>query len=87
MVHIKHETSQLKMIHLSQIIQVRNPMKNMRKCLNSTKTLENNNYKICTIFSVYKNNKNSKTTKQKTEKNNKIETIYKYRKIDKIEYY
>ena len=51
------------MIHLSQFIQVRNPMKNMKNCLNSTKTLENNNCKIFIfLFLVCKN---SKTTKQK----------------------
>ena len=39
MVHIKHETSQLKMVHLSQFIQVRNPKKNMKKFLNSIKNI------------------------------------------------
>ena len=40
MVHIKHETFQLKMVHLAQFIQLRNPMRNMKKCLNSSKTSE-----------------------------------------------
>ena len=71
-VHIKHEISQLKMMHLSQFIQVRNPMRNMKMCLNLTKTLENSNYKIYIFyFSICKNRKNSKTTKQ--NKYSKIE--------------
>ena len=38
MVQIKHETFQLKMIHLSQFIQVRYPMKNLKKMSKFNKT-------------------------------------------------
>ena len=82
MAHFKHETSLLRMIHLSQILQVRNPMKNMRKCLNSTKkTLDNSSCKILlfyyflyikTIKTIKQQNKTN-TTKQEIENNIQIQ--------------
>ena len=71
------------MIHLSQFIQVRNPMKNMKNCLNSTKTLENNNCKIFIfLFPVCKN---SKTTKQKNIARQKTENREQQQKQNNIQ--
>jgi len=60
-------------------------MKNMRKYLNSTTTLENNNYKICIFFLFYvckkivKQQNKTNTANHKIENNSKNRTTYNYR--------
>ena len=58
-------------------------MKNMKKCLNSTKTLENNNYKIYIFYFLYvkavKQQNKTNTANHKIENNRKNRTTYNYR--------
>jgi len=52
-------------------------MKNMKKCLNSTKTLENNNCKIIFLFPVCKNSKTTKQTQIQQDKKQKMQQKHK----------
>ena len=61
-----HEISQLKMVHLAHFIQIRNPMKNMKKMYKFNKNIKKQQLqKSLLFFSISKNSKTKKYTKKK----------------------